>query len=272
MTQVPVGEPAAQVGGVQSTDPVMNALAQQSQALTALVAHLTSNQDPLQELHLTRSSATASSTRGVQKRDRLQAELASGQSQFFVQVMQQMHRRLYPARPVPSTEDELASSGVSMLGYLERTGGYRQQRDLGTIMWIVAHAVDSLIQNDIHMAREHLALLVCSLEQAAVDSGQWSLAFLISLSEEPPVQLYQDRVTSLNQTGRPFAPLIPSTWCAIALSYLKEWEILTNRKAEVGTPKSKAAPKAAAAAAEDSPSPKRRPRYPKKPKADQTQE
>ena len=272
MIQVPAEEPAAQIGGVQSTDPVMNALAQQSQALTALVAHLTSNQDPLQELHLTGSSGAASSTRGVQKRERLQAELASGQSQFFVQVMQQMHRRLYPARPVPASEDELAASGVSMLSYLERTGGYRQQRDLGTIMWILAHAVDSLIQNDTHMAREHLALLACSLEQAAVDSGQWSLAFLISLSEEPPIQLYQDRVTSLNQTGRPFAPLIPSTWCAIALSYLKELEILTNRKAEVGTLKSKAAPKAAAAAAEDSPSPKRRPRYAKKPKADQIPE
>ena len=94
MSQVPAEEPAVQVGGVQSTDPVMNALAQQSQALTALVAHLTSNQDPLQELHLTGSSGAASSTRGVQKRERLQAELASGQSQFFVQVMQQMHRRL----------------------------------------------------------------------------------------------------------------------------------------------------------------------------------
>ena len=255
-----------------SPDPVMNALAQQSNALTALVAHLTSSQDPLQDLHLTGGSGAASSTRGVQKRERLQSELANGQSQFFVQVMQQMHRRLNPARPVPASEEDLASSGISMLSYLERTGGYRQQRDLGTIMWILAHAVDSLIQNDVHMAREHIALLVCGLEQAAVDQGQWNLAFLISLSEEPPVQLYQDRISAMSQSGRPFAPLIPSTWCAIALSYLKEIEILTNRKAEVGSAKAKAVPKAVPVAADDSPSPKRRPRYPKKPKADPSQE
>ena len=159
-----------------------------------------------------------------------------------------------------------------MLSYLERTGGYRQQRELGTIMWILGHAVDSLIQNDTHMAREHLALLACALEQATMDAGQWQLAFLISLSEEPPVQLFQDRVVSLSQSGRPFAPLIPSSWCAIALSYLKEMEILSNRKAEVGGPKAKAIPKAAANPTEDSPSPKRRPRYPKKPKSDQTPE
>ena len=98
------------------------------------------------------------------------------------------------------------------------------------------------------------------------------MAFLISLSEEPPVQLYQDRISAMSQSGRPFAPLIPSTWCAIALSYLKEIEILTNRKAEVGSAKAKAAPKAVPVAADDSPSPKRRPRYPKKPKADPSQE
>ena len=255
---------------LSSTDPVMNALTQQSGALTALVAHLTAGQDPLQDLHLTGGSGAVSSTRGVQKRERLQSELANGQSQFFVQVMQQMHRRLNPARPVPLTEDDLAASGISMLTYLERTGGYRHQRELGTIMWILGHAMDSLIQNDVHMAREHLALLVCALEQAAVDSGQWNLAFLISLSEEPPVQLYQDRISTMTQAGRPFAPLIPSSWCAIALSYLKELEILTNRKAEVGSPKQKAAPKAGGG--EENPSPKRRPRYPKKPKADQSQE
>ena len=255
-----------------SSDPVMNALAQQSNALTALVAHLTSNQDPLQDLHLTGGSGAASSTRGVQKRERLQSELANGQSQFFVQVMQQMHRKLNPARPVPTSEEDLASSGISMLSYLERTGGYRQQRDLGTIMWILGHAVDSLIQNDVHMAREHIALLVCGLEQAAVDQGQWNLAFLISLSEDPPVQLYQDRISAMSQSGRPFAPLIPSSWCAIALSYLKEIEILSNRKTEVGTAKAKAIPKAAPVANDETPSPKRRPRYPKKPKADPSQE
>ena len=272
LNPAPVAEDPGQVPVATSTDPVMNALAQQSNALTALVAHLTSSQDPLQDLHLTGGSGAASSTRGVQKRERLQSELANGQSQFFVQVIQQMHRRLNPARPVPASEEDLASSGISMLSYLERTGGYRQQRDLGTIMWILAHAVDSLIQNDVHMAREHIALLVCGLEQAAVDQGQWNLAFLISLSEEPPVQLYQDRISAMSQSGRPFAPLIPSTWCAIALSYLKEIEILTNRKAEVGSAKAKAAPKAVPVAADDSPSPKRRPRYPKKPKADPSQE
>ena len=266
LVQAPQEESREADPGSGSTDPMVNALMQQSNALTALVAHLTSGQDPLQELHLTGGSGAASSTRGVQKREKLQADLASGQSQFFVQVMQQMHRRLHPARPVPTSEDELAATGISMLGYLERSGGYRNQRELGTIMWILGHAVDSLIQNDIHLAREHLALLVCALEQAAVDAGQWNLAFLISLSEEPPVQLYQDRISSMTQAGRPFAPLIPSGWCAIALSYLKELEILTNRKSEVGAPKVKSAPKAAPG--EESPSPRRRPRYPKKPKAD----
>jgi len=119
-----------------------------------------------------------------------------------------------------------------------------------------------MTQQDFHRARELLALLICSLEQSAMD-GNWNLAFIISLMEEPPIQVFQDRMAPLQMHGRPFAPLIPSQWSAIALSYIKELEVLSNKKLEtVGKPKAKAQKEE-----EDAPSPKRRPRYPKSPKA-----
>ena len=107
---VPQELPVAADPATSSTDPMMNALTQQSSALTALVAHLTAGQDPLQELHLTGGSGATSSTRGVQKREKLQSELANGQSQFFVQVMQQMQQEVKP--------------GTSGASYGGRFGGF----------------------------------------------------------------------------------------------------------------------------------------------------
>ena len=170
---------------VGTTDPMMAALSQQSSALTALVAHLASSSDPLGDFATPGGSSASSSTRGVQRRERLQNELAMGSSCFFMQVQQQMHRRLFPSKPVPRTDAELQVAGLSMLQYLERFGGYRNNRETGLILWQLAHIMDAMAMADYHTAREHLALLICSLEQSALD-------FVISLMEEPPIQVFQD--------------------------------------------------------------------------------
>ena len=248
---------------VGTTDPMMAALSQQSSALTALVAHLASSSDPLGDFAAPGGSSASSSTRGVQRRERLQNELAMGSSCFFMQVQQQMHRRLFPSKPVPRTDAELQVAGLSMLQYLERFGGYRNNRETGLILWQLAHIMDAMAMADYHTAREHLALLICSLEQSALD-GNWNLAFVISLMEEPPIQVFQDRMISLQAHGRPFSALIPSQWAAVALAYLKDLEVLQTKKNESAA---KSKPKPTVAAEEESPSPRRRPRYPKKPKA-----
>jgi hypothetical protein len=111
--------------------------------------------------------------------------------------------------------------------------------------------------------REHLSLLVCSLEQAAMD-GTWETAFLISLAPDPPSQLFQDRISNMSGM-KAFCPIMPTEWAATHLAYLKELDILLTRKSEI-----KKAPRPGKAAPEDAEkdaSPKRKPRFPKKPKA-----
>lgn len=48
---------------------------------------------------------------------------------------------------------------------------------------------------DVQKAKEHVALLVCSIEQASMDNGSWDVAFLLSLIEDLPLQVFQDRMT-----------------------------------------------------------------------------
>jgi len=233
-----------------------NALMQQSSAITALVAHLANQSDPLSEL--SSSSSGGGGTKGVQRREKLQSELAARSGGFFLALMQQVHRRMNPGKVLPKTEAELA--GTSLLAYLERHGGYKGQKDLGLIMWVAAHIVDCLSADDVAGAKEHVALLIVSLEQAASDGG-WGIAFLLTLLEEPPLSLFQERLANVSMHGKPFAPLVPPAWAAICLAYVKEMDLLSSKKKE--TIAAKVKPEKPDA---DSPSPRRKPRFPKKPK------
>lgn len=244
----------------ETSDPVVRALAQQGSALTALVAHLTS--DSISDLNQL-SSSTSSSTRGVQKREKMMAELSSGSSQFFMQFQQQLHRRLHPSAPVPQTAEELIVAPASMLVYLERFGGYKGQKTLGMTMWLLAHCMDAAARGDMKLCLEHLSLTIAALEQVGVDQGDWSLAFLQSLVAQPPLTVFQERQQQVQMYSKSFGALTPASWSATSLAYLKELEVLSTKKVETAK---KAKTEEAADA--QTPSPKRKPRYPKKPKGD----
>ena len=257
---LPEDEPVSWKQPGISSDPVLQAISQQSSALTALVAHLASSSDPMADLTAS-SSSMSSSTKGVERRERLQNELANGTSQFFLAMQQQLFRKLNPGRPVPKTMQELQGAGVSMLHYLERFGGYKGQRELGLCLWIPGHSIDAMAAGDHHRAQEYAALLACAIEQASLDGGDWSIAFLVSMTEEPPVQMFQDRLVALHQHGRPFGGLTPTAWSAVILGYLKELEVLHTKKSETVAKNTAKDP-----AADPKASPKRKPRFPKKPK------
>lgn len=146
-----------------------------------------------------------------------------------------------------------------MCAYLEKHGNFKGQKDSALAMWILAHAFDSASRDDFRTCKEFLALLAASFEQASLD-GNWSIAYLLSLLEEPPSQMMMERHSPLSSLGRPFAGMVPPQWSAVALAYIREMDLLQSKKSESGpsrTPKKE----------EETPSPKRRPKFPKKPKS-----
>lgn len=86
---LPEDEPSHWTTPHPSSDCMVNAMAQQSQALTALVAHFT-NSDPMSDLAGGGGLGHSSATRGAQRREKLQNDLALGSSTYFLQVAQQV--------------------------------------------------------------------------------------------------------------------------------------------------------------------------------------
>ena len=259
-------EPLDPLAPREELSPIASALVQQGAAITALVSHLTAQSgDAMVDLS---SPSSGLGIRGVQRRERLQGELAGRTGNFFLTMMQQVHKKLHPSKAIPKQIEELSS--LSMLTYLKEQGGYKGQRELGLIMWLLGHIVDLMAAQDYEGAKEHLSLMVVAVEQAATD-GNWSLAYMLTLVEEPPLSLFQDRLAMVAPHGRPFSPLVPPQWAAAVLSYVKEMELLQSKKKETtassSTPKASAPKQNPEGDAENPVSPKRKARFPRKPKA-----
>lgn len=188
-------------------DPMSRVLLQQSAALSTLVAHLTTG-DALTDLSAATSSGAGLSTKGVARRERLQQELSAGTSNFFVQVQQQLFRKLSPSKPLPKTEEDLMLGGASMCEYLEKFGGYKTRPEMGMLMWLLAHMMDSAQAGDHRMMKEFLALTVVCVEQSVLD-GDWNLAYVLSLLEEPPHHVFSEKPVRVSSLGRPAAPQRP---------------------------------------------------------------
>ena len=238
---------------------VADILAQQSQALTSLVAHL-ANQDGFGDLGGASSSSSGISLKGSAKREKLLQDLASRKRDFLLKVAQNAYRRLRPSERTPASLDEFQNIPV-FAKYLERHGGFSGNREIGLTMWLLAQVADQMLQGDQKGAQELLALAMVTLEQVAQDGGKWEVGWLLSLQEDPPPGVFQHRPAATNPRLRAFGALCPPDWAATALSYVKEPDIISTRRQEALPPK-KPQPKAG----EENPNPKKAPKFPKKPK------
>ena len=243
------------LGSDQGQHPFAEAILQQSKALVSLVNHLSSaSSDPLTELT---GSSSGVGVKGAAGRERLQRELAQQNGQFFLKVCQAIHRRQSPTTAPPESLDNLG--GVSLMTYLERYGGYGSQRELGLIMWSLAHIFDAARDNNMGAVRDHTALLAVMIEQANMDANQWGVAWMLGLLEDPPHSLWMNRGSSATGAKKAFAPMCAQQWATTALAVLKEQEVLSSKRAEAASPKKSGNPDAQPdAKAKTRPRPKRR--------------
>lgn len=237
------------------------AFIQQSQAMTALVAHLIGNQDPMNDLALSGSSSSGLSSKGAAKREKLQCELANRSGSFMLSVAQNAFRRMRPTDPLPASLQDFQGRSL-FTRYFEKQGGYQNHRDLALIQWMLAHIADSLLAGDLKGAQEMTALSMVSVDQACQDNGKWEVAYLLSLLEDPPPGLYAPRGKQTNPRVAAFSPICPQVWATTTLTFIKEMDIISSRRSEAAG--RKAAPKSEEET--DRPNPKRKPRFPKKPK------
>lgn len=260
----PAELPEEQDPPIEGADQVSQMLLQQQQALNLLVSHI-ANQDGLPDLGSTSAGSSAISLKGSARREKLQAELAARKGGFFLKIAQNAFRRLKPSDPVPGSIQEFQKKAI-FTKYLERQGGYTgYQRDLGLVMWLLSHVADQMLAGDQAGAQEMLALAMVAIEQSAMDGGKWEVAWILSLQEDPPTQIFSHRPQHTNPRLRAFGPLCPADWGATALAYVKELDLLNTRRSEALPKKPGGGPHRQEDEGQETAKPKQ-PRYPRRPK------
>ncbi len=120
--------------------------------------------------------------------------------------------------------------------FLDGCGGFANAKDLGIVQYALAFVADSAMRSDWNGVREHLALAMLSIEQAAQDGGRWDLAFNLLLLEDPPPAMWSYKPAALAaQTGRSraFCPLRPQRMATVSLAYMKEMDYIAGKRQEL---------------------------------------
>ena len=78
-----------------------------------------------------------------------------------------------------------------------------------------------------------LALLCVCLEQSALDNGSMDVGYLLTMQEEPPAAIMTNRsLMSVGGRSRAFAPLADQRWVTTSLAYLRELDLISQKRSD----------------------------------------
>ncbi|CAE7344333.1 unnamed protein product, partial [Symbiodinium microadriaticum] len=126
----------------------------------------------------------------------------------------------------------------SLCRYYERYGGFAKHRELALVAWQVAISFDLIMAGNTNGAADVIGLLAVYLDQLVLDQGATTVAWLLTLQQDPPQVLYSEPASAPSLGVQPFSPLADQKWITSALGYLREMDLIASRRAETkGKPK-----------------------------------
>ena len=220
--------PLEEDGAPEPPSALASAVLAQSQALVSLVAQLAQNSgEPLLD------APSATSVRGAAGRQKLQQELQATPNLFSKKIRENACRRMDPSGLV-------APDCPTMIRYLDKVRDFWQAEELSPDrLDDCPGRRPACPRGD----RSHgIALLQLVVDQANLDGGDFSFAWVLGLQPDLPTGVYQDVAGSAGPASRAFSPLAEQKSVTVALSYMKEIEAITARRAELHPPRRPAPP------------------------------
>ena len=138
------------------------------------------------------------------------------------------------AKALSATSSDLVSDArvKSMREFLKATVPFGTQKTSGYLAWRIATAPDQIDAGNTKEAELTLMLLMVGVEQACLDHGRWTLAWLLTWLPEPPWMHLSKQPPS--DPLRPFGHLPPPEWSAAAMAYVKDAAALGEIRQKIG--------------------------------------
>jgi hypothetical protein len=94
---------------------------------------------------------------------------------------------------------------------------------------IIGSVLEHLQRNEIEHARALCCLGLCASEQVALDNGNWTLGFLMTLLPEPSYSLISQHKPNPSSWS-PHAKIAEESWVAGHLAYLRDADMVSERR------------------------------------------
>ena len=144
----------------------------------------------------------------------------------FRQILQRDPRRVTAQVRANAKRAMMASPSdtdprvTSLREFMMRHVPFGKAKTSAYVSLAVAAALDQMAAGDWDGAEAGLCLLLCALEQSAIDNGRWQLGWLLTHQPEPPWHLLQGQAHA--DPLRPFGKLSEPAWSAAAMAYVKD--------------------------------------------------
>ena len=206
--------------------------AQQGQALAMLVGHLAAQGDAID---LTGTASTITS-KAFERGRRCRQTWPSDTTELLLPAS--LSECIPQALPFLAGPSDVGSDARRRSPELrDLPGKIRRIRDLALILHQLAFIGDCLVQDDVCGAREHLGLALAATEQASQD-GNWSVAYLLTVLEEPSPQVFSSTAPASSSSRlQAFSPLVSPAWGSTTLAFVREVDLLTQRRKDAALPK-----------------------------------
>ena len=94
----------------------------------------------------------------------------------------------------------------SLCRYYERYGGFAKHRELALVAWQVAISFDLIMAGNTNGAADVIGLLAVYLDQLVLDQGATTVAWLLTLQQDPPQVLYSEPASAPSLGGATVFP------------------------------------------------------------------
>ena len=121
------------------------------------------------------------------------------------------------------------------VAHFERYAAFARRPEVGHSQRAILSVLQDGWFGRIDQVMKTLALMAVAIEQASLDGGRWDLASLFLLHRDPPAHAVSRRET--HAATRPFARLAEQGWATTVLAYIRELDLIEQRRSDLRNPR-----------------------------------
>lgn len=190
-------------------------------------------EDALDEVGVSQDAASSSYGHSTKRHSAVLRSLKKALTDSPEEIFQVIEKRMLDDFGSRAASPGCPIQGGSFRGWCEHRSRIPNINTTVRVAWSICGALDAARENKIEECKARLALLLCQLDQVAVDRGQWALASTGSLEEAPPFGSFA-RHSPPDYLEPQHTRLWPTIWAEALMFQVRELDDFMEKRSKLG--------------------------------------